>query len=750
MANWRMRGFLKALCLVSMLLVIASSRAADFPEFQDVFEQHGSVMLLIDPATGRIADANPAAAKFYGYTRDGLRALGIQDINTLSPEQVAEERIQAEREGRNYFIFRHRTADRSIRTVEVYSHPYEIKGQRFLLSIIQDITPGRNLDQGMWHFTQRLEEMVETRTAEARTRNQIILILLVGGLLITSGAALALALTIRRRKRAEEQLRAFTRDVEAFLAQTSDFVYFKDAESRLRFCSQTLAQITGHASWREMIGKHDREIFPADTARIYEEEEVPVLTQGTPLLNRVDPYYTANGERRFVQTNKWPLFDENGRVSGIFGISRDITDLKRTQEELAAYRDHLEELVTTRTRELLEAKEAAEAANRVKSLFLANMSHELRTPMHGIMGMLGLAERKMADDRGAEYLEKARASAERLLAILNDILDLSKIEAEHLVLEEIPFQLSEVVAQLSNIAEPLARAKALPLHIDLPADLADRPLQGDPLRLGQVLLNLCSNAIKFTEQGEVHVTFSLLAETPEHISLRCTVQDSGIGIGADALPRLFAPFEQADNSLTRKYGGTGLGLAISKRLVEMMDGEIGVESTLGQGSTFHFTLQLAQHHSAAQRQVAAHLAEAPAAIQLQEQFIGTPVLVAEDEPINRELACELLESVGLRVDLAEDGHAAVAQARREHYALILMDLQMPGLNGLEASEAIRQSSLNQHTPILAMTANAFQDDREHCLAAGMNGHIPKPVDPDALYEILLNTLRAQLRPAAPG
>ena len=160
-------------------------------------------------------------------------------------------------------------ADRSIRTVEVYSHPYEINGQRRLLSVIQDITPGRNLDQGMWHFTQRLEEMVEARAAEARTRTQIILILLVGGLLVTSGAALALALTIRRRKRAEDRLRAFTRDVEAFLAQTSDFVYFKDIESRLRFCSQTLAQITGHASWREMIGKHDREIFPADTARIY-------------------------------------------------------------------------------------------------------------------------------------------------------------------------------------------------------------------------------------------------------------------------------------------------------------------------------------------------------------------------------------------------------------------------------------------------------------------------------------------------
>ncbi len=396
-----------------------------------------------------------------------------------------------------------------------------------------------------------------------------------------------------------------------------------------------------------------------------------------------------------------------------------------------------------RTVELTEAKVAAEVANRAKSAFLANMSHELRTPMNGVMGMITIAKRRMTDPQGLDQLDKAKIAADNLLGVLNDILDISKIEADRMVLEDHPLQLAENIDTLIATLGHKASEKGLRLAVDIPAGLSQAHFKGDPLRLGQILFNLVGNAIKFTDRGEVVLRARLVGETAEAVHVRFEVSDTGIGIHAEAQTRLFQSFEQADNSMTRKYGGTGLGLAISKRLVQLMDGEIGVMSAPGQGSTFWFVVPLQKRESSAVPP-APSSATLTAEQRLQSDYAGTLVLLAEDEPITQEISRLLLEDAKLAVEVAEDGQQAVELARRKRYALILMDMQMPVLNGIEATQAIRADSLNIATPILAMTANAYNEDRQRCMDAGMNDYITKPVHPEKLYEMLLAWLARRL------
>jgi len=430
------------------------------------------------------------------------------------------------------------------------------------------------------------------------------------------------------------------------------------------------------------------------------------------------------------------------KVSILLQRIGNLLEREQLRKEVETQRDQLEARVAERTLALSIAKEAAEAANRAKSVFLANMSHELRTPMNGILGMSELLRRRVTDPKALDQLSKLTQSAQRLLGLINDILDISKIEAERLTLEQVSFSLGEVLENLISLLEVKLAEKGLRAFINLAPEIAGMTFQGDPLRLGQILLNLAGNAVKFTEQGSINLRVRLLEESAADILLRIEVQDSGIGITPEDQKRLFNAFEQADGSMTRKYGGTGLGLCISKRLVQMMGGEIGVTSAPGQGSTFWFTARLGKATQSAVAPMPIFSGDTPAA-QIMSRYSGAHILLAEDEPINQEVSRGLLEEVGLTVDLAEDGVQAVDMAKQNHYALILMDMQMPYLNGVDATRAIRDmgsDSLNIATPILAMTANAFDEDRQVCLDAGMNDHIGKPVEPDVLYEALLKWL----------
>lgn len=516
-------------------------------------------------------------------------------------------------------------------------------------------------------------------------------------------------------KNAVEALKTRAEELSILLSTIPALVYFKDTQLNYILVNKAFERFV-NLPFYGIQGKRVEDLLPEYRSKEYSEMEMEVIDSGLPLYN-IEEVIQKDGREVWLTTNLAPYRDNEGEIIGLVGISWDITFRKNYEIELEA------------------AKEQAEEGTRAKSEFLANMSHEIRTPMNGIIGMAEILKQANLGKQENENLDILISSTRSLLSLVNDILDISKIEAGKVELEVEDFEIRTILKDIENIIYIKAEEKALNYKTFISSNVPEF-LCGDPYRLKQIILNLVNNAVKFTEKGTVHVYADIIKEDQNAFVLEVKVIDSGIGISDEGKKNLFQLFSQVDASTTRIYGGTGLGLSIAKRLVTLMDGEIGMESVVGKGSTFWFTSRLGRSKQVAVTDDAAKIT-APVD---EKPFKMLNILLAEDNEINQKIIQYSLTNAGYKVDIAQNGQEAVDMYHKGGYNLVLMDVQMPVLDGFEATAHIRdfeqKNPKANHTPIIALTANAMKGDREKCLDAGMDEYLSKPFTPNDLVNII--------------
>jgi two-component system sensor histidine kinase/response regulator len=576
-----------------------------------------------------------------------------------------------------------------------------------IFGISRDITARKLAEEELKEARANLQIQVDLQTASLRAKNE------------------ELRREIADRQRAEEAALREKSLLDALMDNLPDAIYFKDRQGRFIRVNQGLARKHGLRDAAEAIGKTDFDFFTPECAQASYEDELEVMKTGKPLLGAEEREVWPDGTETWASTTKLPLYDNQGQVMGTFGISRDITERKLAEAELR------------------KAKELAEMANRAKSEFLANMSHEIRTPLNGVLGMTELALDTDLTAEQREYLEMIRSSADSLLRVINDILDFSKIEAHKLDLDPIEFKLHDSLESTMKGLAVRAHQKGLELVCDVAPEVPD-DVVGDPTRLRQILTNLVGNAIKFTEQGEVVTRVSLESIKEKNAILHFEVADTGIGIAPEHRQSIFDPFSQADASSRRKYQGTGLGLTISSRLVEMMGGRIWMESEVGRGSVFHFTVCLGRVD-----RVAVPLAPANA-----DLLVGLPVLVVDDNATNRRILGERLRRWGCAPALAENGEAALqalskARSNGSPFALVLTDARMPKMDGFTLAELIQKDHQLAGATIMMLTSGGRRGDASLCRRLGVAAYLTKPVGQSELWEAILSVIGASSHPHEP-
>ena len=622
--------------------------------YRALFEGSHSVMLLVDPATGGIVDANPAACGYYGYTREKIGRLTVDQINTLPLEKIRIRMAEAQDMRMNRFQFRHRLASGEIRDVEVSASPVNLGGRMLLYSIVQDIT---------------------------------------------------------ERKQAEEALSTSEREFRQLAESMPQIVWVCSPDGKNVFFNQQWMDYTG-LTLEESLGDGWNKPFHPDDQKMSRDawKNAVENSVGYSLecrLRRADGIFT------WWLIRGVPVRDEHGAVLKWFGTCTDIDLLKQTEERL------------------IQATVAARAANQAKNEFLANMSHEIRTPLNGILGMLQLLQATAKDEEQAEYAQTAIKSSKRLASLLSDILDLTRIEAGKMGITEERFVLNDLKEAALELFNQVAVGKGLELIFDLDEQLPG-VLVGDEVRFRQILFNLVGNAVKFTSQGRVQVEISPLSSWDDiPFWVLVSVSDTGPGIVEDQLQSIFEPFVQGESSYVRRFQGAGLGLSIVAKLAKLLGGGLAIESTVGQGTTAYLSLPL--------KMPTPNVETSQTQTFVPRHDTGLRILFVEDDSVTRLTTKRLLEKDGYTVSVAVNGLDALRLLKLEAFDLILMDVQMPEMDGVEATRSIRfrdRFDVIRDIPIIAVTAYAMTGDKEKFLGAGMNGYISKPVDIKELKEVI--------------
>jgi PAS domain S-box-containing protein len=681
------------------------------------FETSAVGMAEIDAATGRFVRANAAFCRMLGYTLDEITRLTAPD--TFAPEDRAQasDRLDRLRRGAqtSYQAERqYRRKDGSVIWALVYA--VVIRDPAGAVSrvggVFVDLTDRKRADEEIAALNATLEQRVAVRTGEL------------------ADAIRRMAAEVEERRRVEERLRASEERFELAVRGSEDGIWDWDLRTGAVYYSPR---------WKAMLGYADDEVDHRieEWRRLVHPADLPAAEAAlTAYFTRQDPHYGlevrmrhSDGSWRWIFTRGAALWDEAGNPYRMAGSHTDVTARKAAEEELR------------------QARAAAEAASRAKSDFLASMSHEIRTPMNGILGMADLALDTDLTAKQQDYLRTVKESGESLLRIINDILDVSKVEAGKLELDHAAFRLREAVGGVVRSLAVRAAQKGLDLAGRVAPDVPDG-LVGDRGRLCQVLVNLVGNAVKFTDRGEVAVAVRRVEDEPPvdptAILLHFTVSDTGIGIPADRQRVVFEAFAQADGSITRRYGGTGLGLTISSGLVGLMGGRLWVESEVGRGSQFHFTAAFAPGPAEDATDTPPVRSGLPPAAR------ALRVLVAEDQEVNQRLFARMLEVRGHEAVTASTGQEALDRLAAGSFDAVLMDVQMPEMDGLTATALLREreAGTGRHVPVIALTAYAMTEDRDRCLAAGCDEYLSKPVRKEDLYRVL-EGLTGTAAPAGP-